>query len=115
MDNEEGEIDLPIRADPDNRPLQVVDHDSGKASMTRYQVLDAEEGYSRVRLMPVTGRSHQLRLHLSAIGHPILGCDLYAHEEAFQARGRLSLHASKIQFDHPGTKKLVTFESTVPF
>jgi tRNA pseudouridine32 synthase/23S rRNA pseudouridine746 synthase len=54
-------------------------------------------------------------LHLSAIGHPILGCDLYAHEEAFQARGRLSLHASKIQFDHPGTKKLVTFESTVPF
>ncbi|MEO2181073.1 MAG: RluA family pseudouridine synthase [bacterium] len=115
LDNEEGEIDLPIRADPDNRPLQVVDLDSGKASLTRYQVIDAEEGYSRVRLMPVTGRSHQLRLHLSAIGHPILGCDLYAHEEAFQARDRLSLHASKIQFDHPGTKKLVTFESTVPF
>jgi len=115
LDKQEGEIDLPIRADPDNRPLQVVDFDSGKASLTRYQVIDAKEGYSRVRLMPVTGRSHQLRLHLSAIGHPILGCDLYAHKEAFKAKDRLSLHASKIQFDHPATKKTVTFESNVPF
>ena len=115
LDKEEGEIDLPIRPDPDNRPLQVVDLESGKASLTRYQVMDAAEGYSRVKLMPVTGRSHQLRLHLSAIGHPILGCDLYAHEEAFKARDRLSLHASKIQFDHPETKERVNFEAPVPF
>jgi len=115
LENEEGDIDLPIRADPDNRPLQVIDVDSGKPSLTRYQVVGSAEGYSRVKLMPVTGRSHQLRLHLSAIGHPILGCDLYAHEEAYKARDRLSLHASKIQFDHPETKELVTFESAAPF
>lgn len=115
FENNEGEIDLPMRADPDNRPLQVIDHVGGKASLTRYQVIDTREGYSRVKLMPVTGRSHQLRLHLSAIGHPILGCDLYAHEEAFRARDRLSLHASKLQFDHPATKEPVTFESPVPF
>ncbi len=115
LEHETGEIDLPMRADPVNRPLQVIDHDSGKASLTRYQVMDSAVGYSRVRLMPVTGRSHQLRLHLSAIGHPILGCDLYAHEQAFKARDRLNLHASKLQFEHPATRQQVIFESPVPF
>ena len=115
LKNEEGEIDFPIRPDPENRPLQIVDFDEGKSSLTRYQVMSFEESYSRIRLMPVTGRSHQLRVHLAAIGHPILGCDLYAHEEAYKAGSRLNLHASKLRFDHPETNEFLTFESVPPF
>lgn len=111
----EGEIDLPLAPDPVNRPRQLVDHEQGKASLTRFERLRVENGCSRLLLRPVTGRSHQLRVHLAAIGHPILGCDLYAHEAAFKASDRLCLHASELNIDHPATAERLTFSCPVPF
>jgi tRNA pseudouridine32 synthase/23S rRNA pseudouridine746 synthase len=101
--DDEGEIDLPLRRDMENRPRVKIDHAEGKASLTRYHVLhrDTENARTLLRLTPVTGRQHQLRIHLASIGHPILGCDLYAHEAAFRAMPRLMLHASELGFAHP--------------
>jgi len=98
-----GEIDLPIAADWSNRPRQKICDARGKPSLTRYRVLERnpEAHRTRLLLMPETGRSHQLRIHLSEIGHPILGCDLYAHAEALQMAPRLLLHASFLGFTHP--------------
>jgi tRNA pseudouridine32 synthase / 23S rRNA pseudouridine746 synthase len=115
---EEGEISLPLICDWSNRPRQVVDHDIGKPSLTRYRVLgrDAESGYpgcTRVRLYPLTGRSHQLRVHMQAIGHPILGDSLYANEST-PPSSRLLLHAAKLAFPMPNVAN-ATFESEVPF
>ena len=89
-----GDIDLPLITDWPNRPRQKVDHDIGKPSQTRFEVLSEDAKVSRVKLTPLTGRSHQLRVHMAAIGHPILGDDLYAHEAALDAAPRLRLHAS---------------------
>ena len=108
-----GRIDLPIRSDPHARPRQMVDHDAGKNAITLYKVLEREPQSTRLLLTPITGRSHQLRIHLASIGHPILGCDLYAHEEAFKAFDRLMLHATCIAFYHPATKEHINFKSTV--
>lgn len=113
LEADEGIIDLPMRADPDNRPMQVIDLERGKAALTNYRVLKKEVGTTLIELKPVTGRSHQLRLHMATIGHPILGCDLYAHEAAFSAADRLCLHASVLGFAHPETGKLLKFESAV--
>ena len=90
-----GEIDLPLAADWPNRPRQQVDHASGKPSLTRWQVLarDTLQGTTRLALTPVTGRTHQLRVHLAAFGHPILGDALYAPPPWAQAAPRLLLHA----------------------
>ena len=98
-----GEIDLPLSADWPNRPRQKVDVLLGKPSCTRWQVLsrDPIRGQTRLLLQPVTGRSHQLRLHLSAIGHAILGDRLYASAAVAGTAPRLLLHASRLQFDHP--------------
>jgi tRNA pseudouridine32 synthase/23S rRNA pseudouridine746 synthase len=105
----QGEIDLPIAPDPLHRPRQKIDHMAGKAALTRYAVIHQHQHSARLRLMPLTGRSHQLRLHLAAIGHPILGCDLYAHEQAFSAAPRLMLHAQSLGFSHPQTGQQVTY------
>ncbi len=113
--DDEGEIDLPMRPDPVNRPRQVVDHDLGKAALTKFTVLDRRHATTLVALYPVTGRSHQLRVHLASLGHPILGCDLYASKAAFAAADRLCLHASKIGFSHPLTSEAVSFQSRHPF
>jgi tRNA pseudouridine32 synthase/23S rRNA pseudouridine746 synthase len=107
-----GEIDLPIRADWENRPRQVIDHEAGKPSLTHYELLDSNAQQSRLLLKPVTGRSHQLRIHLAEIGHPILGCDLYAHEAAFKKSTRLMLHASSLEFSHPQSGERMVFERT---
>jgi tRNA pseudouridine32 synthase/23S rRNA pseudouridine746 synthase len=98
----EGEIDLPLITDWPNRPLQKVDFDIGKPSLTRYRSLgyDAASDSTRLLLEPVTGRSHQLRVHLAAIGHPILGDLLYAGEHWLRAP-RLLLHAASLTFVHP--------------
>jgi len=110
-----GRIDLPLVADWPRRPLQKVDHDIGKPSTTLWRVLERGAGRTRVQLVPLTGRSHQLRVHLMAIGHPILGDALYA-PEAVQADGsRLLLHACALAFTHPFADKPLTFTSTVPF
>lgn len=114
VEQSEGEINLPIAPDPDNRPRQLID-DAGKAALTRFTVIARDHEDSRVALFPVTGRSHQLRIHMATIGHPILGCDLYATPTALAASPRLLLHAAKIAFHHPKTGEQITFESPVPF
>jgi tRNA pseudouridine32 synthase / 23S rRNA pseudouridine746 synthase len=96
-----GLIDLPLITDWPNRPRQKVDHEIGKPSRTRYETMETDASGARLRLKPLTGRSHQLRVHLAEIGHPILGDELYAHPEARAAAPRLLLHASALGFDHP--------------
>ena len=113
----EGEIDLPLIADWPNRPRQHVDPVHGKPSLTRFRVLghDAASNTTRVELEPVTGRAHQLRVHLLAIKHPILGDALYAPPEVRAGADRLLLHATQLRFAHPVSGEIVTIESTVPF
>lgn len=103
MPGDAGEIDLPLIADWPNRPRQMVDAVRGRPSRTRWRVLsrDAARACTRVELEPVTGRSHQLRVHLQAIGHPILGDTLYAPPAIAAGSPRLLLHASRLQLAHP--------------
>jgi tRNA pseudouridine32 synthase/23S rRNA pseudouridine746 synthase len=91
----------------------MVDHERGKPALTRWRVLsrDTEAQRTRVELEPVTGRSHQLRLHMASLGHPIVGDVLYGAEAA----QRVCLHARKLQFTHPVTGEALAFESTTPF
>lgn len=108
-----GEIDLPLAADWPNRPRQQVDTTGGKPALTRWQVLsrDAASCSTRLALTPVTGRTHQLRVHLQAIGHPIVGDVLYGAAPA----ARLMLHASALALPHPHDGALLRLESTAPF
>ncbi len=110
-----GMIDLPIRKDMENRPRQCVDHEQGKPSLTNWKVIERKGDRTRLALYPKTGRSHQLRLHLREIGHPILGDDLYATPEQQDMAPRLMLHAVLLRVVHPVTLESMTFESTVPF
>ena len=116
-DPAQGEVDLPLIADWPNRPLQRIDHDIGKPALTRYVVLEHDAGAatSRVRLLPVTGRSHQLRLHMAALGHPILGDELYAGAATHARSPRLLLHAHRLRFAHPIEGRELVLESPVPF
>jgi tRNA pseudouridine32 synthase/23S rRNA pseudouridine746 synthase len=111
------EIDLPIIVDWPNRPLRVIDHQRGQASVTRVRTLQSDPAHHRtqVELEPVTGRSHQLRVHLQAIGHPILGDALYAPEAVVAMAERLQLHASNLAFPHPITGALIHFECGADF
>ena len=110
-----GEIDLPLITDWPNRPRQKVDHETGKPSRTLYEVAEAASGHARLLLTPLTGRSHQLRVHLAESGHPILGDELYAHEAALAASPRLCLHAARIAFDHPATGERLALTLPCPF
>ena len=110
-----GEISLPLITDWPRRPLQKVDWEVGKPSTTRYETLRAEAGITRLALTPLTGRSHQLRVHLAEIGHPILGDEFYAHGDARAAAPRLALHAVSLRFTHPATGQTVSLETPVPF
>jgi tRNA pseudouridine32 synthase/23S rRNA pseudouridine746 synthase len=112
-----GTIELPLISDWPNRPKQKVDWTDGKPSLTRYRVLADEPalGASRLALSPVTGRSHQLRVHLLALGHPILGDTLYAPPAALAKAGRLLLHASELGFAHPLSGQALHFSSPAPF
>ena len=109
-------IDLPIAPDWPRRPLRVVDA-AGKPSQTRWRVLgfDTQAGTTRVELEPVTGRSHQLRVHLQALGHPILGDTLYAPLPVQARSARLLLHACALHLAHPVSGALLQFESATPF
>ncbi len=109
------EIDLPLIADWPNRPRQMVDRLAGKPSLTHMQVIAAGARTSRLRLRPVTGRSHQLRVHLAAIGHPVLGDTLYAHPAALQCAPRLHLHAVSLRFAHPETGAWLHFTDPATF
>ena len=108
----QGEIDLPIAPDWPNRPLQRIDFEHGKPSLTRYRLLQLESDRSRVELEPVTGRSHQLRLHLASLAHPILGDALYGDEHSAP---RLMLHACMLRFTHPMTCELLAFDHSPSF
>lgn len=114
---ERGEISLPLITDWPNRPRQKVDLESGKPSLTAYTVVghDGTGNASRVALQPHTGRSHQLRVHMMSIGHPILGDDLYADPASRAAAPRLLLHATLLGLIHPGTGHRVEFTSPAPF
>ena len=111
----EGVIELPLICDWPNRPKQMVDHERGKAACTHWSVISHNKMSTLVKLEPITGRSHQLRVHMLALGHPILGDRLYAHEQALALSSRLCLHASKIIFTHPHTLETLTFESEYNF
>ena len=111
-----GEINLPIIVDWPNRPKQHVNHTTGKPSLTRYTSLshDAANNTSLLELEPITGRTHQLRVHLSEIGHPILGDTLYGGTVADSA-GRLLLHARLLSFSHPASNAPLQFICEPPF
>jgi tRNA pseudouridine32 synthase / 23S rRNA pseudouridine746 synthase len=109
-----GEIDLPLAVDWPNRPRQLVCHATGKPSLTRYRVVgETPDGLVRVALEPVTGRTHQLRVHLAALGTPIAGDPFYG--VAGDPAPRMMLHATALAFDHPVTGEPMAFESAVPF
>jgi tRNA pseudouridine32 synthase / 23S rRNA pseudouridine746 synthase len=109
---ETGEVNLPIAADWPNRPLHVIDAELGKPSLTRYRLLGFDADNTRVELEPVTGRTHQLRVHMKAIGHPILGDELYG--DAASAP-RLMLHATTLKLLHPVTRAHLHFVDAPPF
>lgn len=114
-----GEIDLALAEDADNRPRQLVDPLRGRRALTRYRVLDRQgtgaDAISRLELKPVTGRAHQLRVHLLSLGHPILGDPLYAPPESAARFARMHLHATRVAFMHPHTRVPMVFDSPVPF
>lgn len=102
-------VDLPLICDWPNRPKQKVCFETGKPAQTGYEVLEYEENATRVRLFPVTRRSHQLRVHMLALGHPILGDRFYAHDEARAAAPWLQLHAEALSVTHPANGKPMHF------
>lgn len=104
-----GEVIQPMRCDWENRPLQMVDFIHGKFAHTLWQVAQPLDNGFKVLLTPITGRSHQLRLHMKQIGHPILGDNLYADQPTLQASNRLCLHASELTFTHPKTSRPLCF------
>lgn len=110
----EGRVNLPLIVDWPNRPRQHVDHDTGRPAVTDWAVASYGLGETRVHLMPRTGRSHQLRVHMAATGHPILGDTLYASGAAADFP-RLMLHAEKLAFEHPTTGVRTNFTSPAPF
>jgi len=108
-----GEIDLPLRVDLDDRPRQLVCYDHGKSAKTKWELIEVKDGKSRVYFYPITGRSHQLRVHAAhhlGLNTPIVGDDLYG-----TISDRLHLHAEQLQFLHPITKEVITLEVSVPF
>jgi tRNA pseudouridine32 synthase / 23S rRNA pseudouridine746 synthase len=110
-----GSIELPLMADWPNRPRQKVDLEHGRPSTTGWTVLEQQDDTTRLALDPVTGRTHQLRVHLQAIGHPILGDALYAPPAVAQRAPRLLLHACALELAHPATGEPLAFTSAVPF
>jgi len=112
-----GSIDLPLRCDWPNRPRQLVDFVEGKPALTHWQVVakDKETDTATVLLKPVTGRSHQLRVHMLALGTPILGDEFYASESGQAAVTHLQLHAAMLEIAHPITAEKMQFKASAPF
>jgi len=111
-----GVLDQPMRCDWERRPLQIVDYQLGKKALTHWRIIERFENSCLVELTPTTGRTHQLRVHMQAMGHPILGDELYAHEAAYLMADRLNLHAKELIINHPVENSRMTFSSTIePF
>lgn len=114
MTDKTGTVDLPLNVDWPNRPRQMVDHENGRPAQTDWRVLRTGDGESRVRLMPRTGRSHQLRVHMLALGHPILGDPFYAEGPA-RDHPRLMLHSEELRLLHPDGGRGMSFRLKAPF
>ena len=112
---ESGQITEPLIADWPNRPRQKICYETGKDAVTHWEVMAREGDVTRLRLMPKTGRSHQLRVHMAHIGHPILGDRIYAPDDVFNASPRLQLHAHQLRFRQPTGGDWVDYESPSPF
>lgn len=110
-------IDLPIAVDWPNRPKRIIDPNHGKPSQTRWKIIatDPMNNTTRVALEPITGRSHQLRVHMLAIGHAIVGDQLYGTPEVVDQSHRLLLHACELELTHPTSQQTMRFVSPVPF
>lgn len=121
LKEDSGTVDLPLICDWPNRPRQKVDHEGGKPAQTHWRCLTRDQQkhggieFSRIELTPITGRSHQLRVHMQALGHPILGDPFYADEPARNAADRLLLHAERLSVMHPNTQKFIEFKAPSPF
>ncbi len=115
LEHAEGEINLPLICDWPNRPKQKVDREKGKPATTRYQLIQQDKESALVALTPITGRSHQLRVHMLSLGHPILGDRLYAHDKALTVADRLQLHAEQLTISHPVSQASMTFSASCPF
>lgn len=116
MEDDQGVIDMPMLCDWPLRPRQMINYAIGKRAVTNYKVLARyPNNTTRVELKPITGRSHQLRLHMQALGHPILGDKFYAHPAAKALSSRLCLHAEKLAIAHPITGEPLFFEASADF
>lgn len=115
MGADSGYVNLPLCADWPHRPRQMVSFEHGKPSVTHWVKTEEKQAVTRVSLYPVTGRSHQLRVHMWAIGHPILGDRIYAHDEVFNAAPRLCLHAESLTLRRPSGGEPLTISSPCPF
>ena len=115
MAEDSGLVDMPLATDWENKPRQRVDWENGRASQTEWTVLEREAQATRVALNPLTGRTHQLRVHMLAIGHPMLGDQFYSTGEALAAADRLQLHAEMLTFYHPDDGREMTFVQPAPF
>lgn len=115
--NDQGSIDVPLITDWENRPRQIVHFELGKSAKTLFQVLQYHEEHdmTRVLLTPITGRSHQLRVHMQYIGHPIMGDKLYHPEPSGFYLKRMALHASYLAFQQPLSKDLIEINMAIPF
>jgi tRNA pseudouridine32 synthase/23S rRNA pseudouridine746 synthase len=110
-----GTVDLPLIVDWPNRPLQMVDFERGKPSVTDWTVLAREDGVTRMQLRPLTGRSHQLRVHMRELGHAILGDRFYADAATIAAADRLQLHAQTLRLRHPDGGAWLDISTACPF
>ncbi|MEM7214914.1 MAG: RluA family pseudouridine synthase [Pseudomonadota bacterium] len=115
VERNEGEINLALRTDWYNRPKQMVDICLGREAVTRWSVSDRLADRTRVELIPVTGRTHQLRVHMMELGHPILGDEFYAPASVISLAERLMLHAEKLEIFHPSTGERIKFHDPVSF
>jgi len=112
LNQDEGTLSVPMRGDLERRPLQIIDPENGREAITRWRIIGREVDRIRIRFEPLTGRTHQLRVHAAVgLGHPIIGDELYGGPEA----ERLMLHAATLSFLEPGTKRRVEFASAAPF
>lgn len=111
--NDDGIIDLPIAKD--EFPLQKICHENGKPAQSYYQVVERYEASTRILYTPITGRTHQLRIHSQQFGHEILGCDLYASNAVLKMADRLMLHATSLEFMHPITQQNIQWHCPAPF
>ncbi|WP_103332276.1 RluA family pseudouridine synthase [Pseudotabrizicola formosa] len=114
MEEDRGHVDLPLGSDWPRRPRQMVDPENGRPAQTDWEVIGRDETETRVRLHPLTGRSHQLRVHMLALGHVIIGDQIYATGAAREAP-RLMLHSETLSLHHPATNDRVTFSAPLPF